>query len=110
MNPRELNKRVTIQQYAASVGGSGGETKLWSDVVTVWAAVRPQSGNERRITGNGGQVAEARTEFIIRYHADVSTLMRIAYNNANYNIRHVKNINEGNRWMVLTCDTGVNNG
>lgn len=110
MNPRALDKRVTIQQCAITKGASSGKVKTWSDVDTVWAALRPLSGNERRITDHGGQAAEASTEFIIRYLDGTDESMRVSYKGKYYNIRHVKNINEGNRWMVLACDTGVNDG
>ena len=110
MDSRELNKRVTIEQATQVKGASGGLTETWATVATVWAAVRNYSGNERRATTNGGQVAEARTEFRIHYRADVSAEMRILYNGAIYNIRHVNNLFESNRWVILTCDTGVNDG
>jgi SPP1 family predicted phage head-tail adaptor len=110
MSALELNKRITIQQPTQSKGTAGGKKETWTDLATVWAGIRNPSGNERRASSHGGEVAEARTEFKIRYLATVEATMRVSFNSKLYNIKHVNNLNEANRWMILTCDTGVNDG
>lgn len=107
-NPRH---QITIQQLSNVKGTSGGRTKSWSNFgVGIWAEIRNPSGNERRATAHGGEVAEARTEFVIRYLAGVVVSMRVTHNGAYYDIKHVNNLREENQWMILTCDTGVNDG
>jgi SPP1 family predicted phage head-tail adaptor len=113
----KLSKRITIQSKATGKGASGGVVGSWSIVTwpgvpdgRIWAGVTPLSGNERRSTSHGGEVAEARTEFVIRYRDGITEAMRVSYNGKFYNIRHVKNFNEKNRDLILTCDTGVNDG
>ena len=107
----ETNRRISIESPSQSKDASGGNVTAWGSLTgTIWAAVKNMSGNERRVTTHGGQVSEARTEFTIRYIAGITTKMRISYSGAYYNITHVNNFNEANRWLVITCDTGVNDG
>ena len=110
MNTGKLNKRVTIQQPSNGKGASGGKTTTWADWKTVWANVRPLSGSERRATSHGGEGAEARTEFAMRYRPGIDEEMRVAYGGKVYNIRHIKDVNEDHDMLILTCDTGSNDG
>lgn len=105
-----LNKRITIQSLTQGKDSVGGNTKAWSSVATVWAGVRNLSGNERSATAHGGQVAAARTEFTLRYRAGIAADMRVSYAGRLYDIKHVNDVNEEHRMLVLTCDTGVNDG
>lgn len=106
----KLDKRITLQAPAITRGASGGVGKAWTEIAQVWAAVRNMSGNERAASSAGGQVAEARTEFTIRYRSGVTAQARVLYAGAVYNIRHVNNFMERGESLILTCDTGVNNG
>lgn len=106
----KLNRRITLQTPTVTRGASGGVVKAWSEVAQVWAAVRHFSGNERQASSAGGQVAEARTEFTMRYRAGITPKARVLYGGATYNIRHVNNVMERGEILVLTCDTGVNDG
>ena len=111
MQAGRLNRRITLQSLTVSKGASGGMTKTWVNFASsVPAAVRNLSGNERRATSVGGQVAEARTEFTIRYRSGVTAEMRVLYAGAVYNIRHVNDWMGKRESLVLTCDTGVNDG
>lgn len=105
------DKRISIQKNTQTKGTSGGIKDSWSNFLTgVSASIRNKSGNERRATSHGGEVSEERVEFELDYRPGITGAMRVVYNGAYYNIRHVNNINEGNRTLLLTCDTGVNNG
>ena len=64
----------------------------------------------RAASSAGGQVAEARTEITIRYRPFISAQSRVLYRGAVYNIRHVNNLMARNETLILTCDTGVNDG
>lgn len=103
-----LRQRITLQRPVASKGASGGNVTTWVDVPPeLWASVKNMGGTELRSTKHGGEVAEARTDITIRYRSGVTAEMRVIYNGSAYNIRHVNNWNEGNRFIILTCDTGV---
>ena len=106
-----LDRRITLQSLTVGKGTSGGMTKTWSDFATsIAAAVRNLSGNERQASSAGGQVAQARTEFTIRYRAGVTAQMRVLYAGSVYNIQHVNDWMGKRESLVLTCDTGVNDG
>jgi len=104
-----LNRRIVIKSLAQTKDAQGGIVDTWTTYLTVWAQVNNLSGNERKLTNSGGQVAEARTEFTIRY-ANVTASHKIEYNGKTYNIKHVNDYKEEHRFMILTCDTGLNNG
>jgi SPP1 family predicted phage head-tail adaptor len=106
----ELDRRITIQALTQTKDSEGGMVDDWADVSTVWAKVRNLSGNERRLTAEGGQAAEARTEFTIRYRSGLNERMRISYGGKKYNIRHINNYAEAREFLVITCDTGLNDG
>lgn len=110
MNIGKLNRLVTIQSLTQTKDSSGGMLDSWSTVSDVWAQVSNLSGNEKKLTAYGGQVGEARTEFVIRYLAGITHKNRISYNGSYYNIKHVNNWNERNEILIITCDTGVNDG
>lgn len=105
----KLDQRVTLQTPTVSRDTSGGMTTTWADVATVYAAVRNLSGNERRATSHGGEVAEARTEITIRYRTGVHAQMRCLHRGVSYNIRHINNFMAKNESLILTCDTGLQN-
>ena len=108
----KLNRRIALQTPQVVKGASGGATKAWADVASnIPAAVRHSSGNERRATSvGGGQLAEVRTEFTIRWRPGVTASMRVVYDGAPYNIRHVNDFMARREFLILTCDTGVNDG
>lgn len=106
----QLNRRITLESLVQTKDSEGGMVDSWSAVATVWAKVDNLSGNDRRATSHGGQVAEARTEFTIRHRSDLNAKMRVNYSGKKYNIRHLNDFAEAHRFVVLTCDTGVNDG
>jgi SPP1 family predicted phage head-tail adaptor len=100
-----------VQVLNVSKGSSGGLVKTWAAFAEPWAAVRHLSGNERQATSaGGGQVAQARAEFTIRSRPGVTEEMRVLHRSKTYNITHVNPFNERGAWMLLTCETGVNDG
>src|SRR3990167_7613878 len=105
-----LDKRITIETLTQTKDGEGGMSDAWGSAVSMWAGVKNLSGNERNATAHGGQTAEARTEFTIRYRTGINSTMRVSYGSKRYNIRHINDFNEEHRFLVLTCDTGVNDG
>ena len=107
----QLNKQITIQQRTTTKDAEGGMVDTWTNfAVDIWAKVNNLSGNERAATRQGGQALEARTEFTIYYLSGVTNEMRVVCNGENYNIRHVNNFMEANEFLIITTDTGGNNG
>ncbi len=111
LDPGKRRHLVTLQSPVITKGTSGGVQTDWVTVSQPWAAIRQTTGTERPATAAaGGQVAEASTEFNICYRPGVSSLMRVLYQGAVYDIKHVNNVHEKNEELVLTCTTGINNG
>lgn len=106
----DLKNRIQIQALTQTQDSQGGMVDSWATAYTVWAKIMNLSGNEKRLTNHGGNNAEARTEFTVRYNAGITTNHRISYNGKLYNIKHVNDYNENHRFMILTCDTGLNDG
>jgi SPP1 family predicted phage head-tail adaptor len=105
-----LDKRIVIETLTQTKDSEGGMSDAWGSPINTWAKIANLSGNERHITAHGGQVAEARTEFTIRYRTGINEKMRVTYNSKIYNIRFINDFAEDHRFLVLTCDTGVNDG
>ena len=57
-----------------------------------------------------GQVAIAKTLFDIAYQPGITAAMRVVHDGKNYNIKHVNNVFEENKDLILTCETGANDG
>lgn len=108
----DLNRRITLEALTQTKDGEGGMVDSWAALASmpVWAKVANLSGNERRATTHGGQLPEARTEFTIRYRAGITSKMRVSYGAKLYNIRHINDFAEEHCFLVLTCDTGLNDG
>lgn len=111
MQAGKLNERVTLQGLEVGKGASGGVTRTWSDVATaIPASRRDFSGNERSATSQGGEVATARTEFTIRWMPGVKSTMRLLHGDEIFNILHVNNFAGRRESLVLTCESGMNDG
>lgn len=110
MQSQQLDTRITIEAVNITRGASGGVVKSWALHAEPWAQRRDLSGNERSASSAGGQVAVARVEFVLRERADLNEKMRVRHKGKVHNITHIKPLADYRGWMVLTCDTGVNDG
>lgn len=112
MNSQKLNTLISIEAPAISRGASGGAKKTWSvHAKDCWAQRRDMSGNERSASSSaGGQVAVARVEFLLRERNGITAQMRVIHKGQALGITHVKPMADYPGWMILTCDTGLNDG
>lgn len=112
MQAGKLNERITIQRLEQTQGRSGGIVRLWRDfVVKRPASRRDFNGSEKPAASSaGGEVATARTEFTLRWMPGVDATMRVIHDGQFHNIRHVNNFAGRRESLILTCDTGVNDG
>lgn len=70
----ELRTRLTLEAPCRTSDGGGGATVTWQELAQVWAAVRPQTGDEDfALDRVAGTVSH---EIVIRYRADVTPKMR----------------------------------
>lgn len=110
MHSQQLDTRIEIDRCTVAKGTSGGMQKSWALQATLWAQRRDMAGTERRASSAGGEVAIARTEFLIRERTGLDTTMRVRHRGQVFNIQHIKSLADYRGWMVLTCDTGANDG
>tara|TARA_R100000781_G_scaffold101170_1_gene64648 strand:- start:563 stop:892 length:330 start_codon:yes stop_codon:yes gene_type:complete len=99
-----LRHRVQLQRSTNTTDTGGGMTKSYSILKDLFAFVRPVNGKE---LFRHGKVEETVThEITIRYRADIGTNDKIVYDSREFNIRHIRNIDERNRYMLLVCTEG----
>lgn len=96
-----LRHRIVIEESIDGRDSFGAETSEWSPFAKVWADVSPVSGREfiafKQIN------AEISTKVTIRYHAGVTTEMRILFDNRIFEITSIINPEEKNISLLLMC-------
>lgn len=108
MNSGKLNERILIQKYAATQNEFGEQVKTWATVHSCWASVNPIHGREWFTARQSLSNVDYR--FIVRY-IDTSTeipdgitpKMRVVYNDMNYDIDSVINVNERDKKSEIMC-------
>lgn len=101
MNPSHLNKRISILEMSTPQNSYGEFENVWNEISTMWANVRTLTG---RALYQANQVhAEVSVKIIVRYRQDIRENMRIRYGNRILEIITVVNMNEGNRYLELSC-------
>lgn len=108
MRAGRLRDRVTFQEPVRVSNGAGGNTKTWSDVVTVWGAYSPERGREQ--LAGGAIQATGRGVLQIRYSSTVAVITeehRALINGETYNILSVTNPDRRNRALELVLERGT---
>lgn len=70
-----LRRRITIQYPVETPNEYGEPETTWADLVTVWAALKPLSGNESMSSDEIMDVT--RYQFIMRYYPHWNTVRQI---------------------------------
>lgn len=105
MLSQRLRKSIVVQQRKSSTNIYNENIGEWVDFATLRAGVEPLSGKE--MLKNGVNLAEQVTRIVIRYRADITTQMRILYNDKIYSITAIINPNERNIMLELMCTQGT---
>jgi len=96
-----LRKRITLQRSTSTQDSYGADNVTWADVGGRWASVEPLSGREFE---DGQQnVSRIEARFITRYTTGITSKNRIVFNNENYQVESVTNLNQRNREMEILC-------
>ena len=99
-----LRHQVSLQSPTNTTDTGGGAVKTWTTLAKLWANIKPVSGSEKY---RQGQVQETATHHVtIRYRSDIGTNYRLVYESRNFNIKHIRNIDERDRYMLLVCNEG----
>ena len=102
-----LRHQVSLQKPTNTTDAGGGAVKTFSTLTKLYASIKPVSGQEKY---RQGQVQESVTHHItIRFRKDIGTNYRIQYDDRNFNIKHIRNIDERNRYLLLVCNEGEAN-
>ena len=101
MDIGRLKHRITFQELSKSQNEYGELVEKWIDIKTVWAEIKPVSGNQffaaKQIN------SEISHNVYIRYRTDLKPSMRIKFKERVFEILYLMNVNEDNRLMQIYC-------
>lgn len=101
MDIGRLKHRITFQELSQSQNEYGELVEEWLDIKTVWAEIKPVSGNQffaaKQIN------SEISHNVYIRYRTDLKPSMRIKFKERVFDILYLMNMNEDNRIMQIYC-------
>lgn len=100
-----MNRKITIQKLVKTATSTGGFDESWVNVANVWAKIKNMSGTELVRADQLG--ATAFSDFTIRYRAGLNETMKIVYRGVDYQIRHINNIEELDRFLIIKAERGV---
>ena len=109
----KMRQRLKIQYQTRTADGGGSENVTWTDSVTVFGFIQPQTGAERLF---GDQLEERITHLItIRFRRDISHKNRLVYEffRANkkhtriFNVKRVINRDTADKYSDILCEEGV---
>ena len=102
MNAGQLHHRIALQSVTAySKNDAGEKLPTWTTYATVWASVKPVSGDET-IRGVSSE-SEVTHSIMIRYNSTVGPKNRVLFGSRVFNISNVLNTYEKGVWMTLKC-------
>lgn len=97
-----LRERVALQVVAETKDGMGAAIQGWSTVAQVWADVAPMGVGEQ--WRRQQMQANANFKVTIRYRADVTPQMRIAWGTRTFQVRGATNLDQRKRYLEIACE------
>lgn len=97
----ELRHRVEIQSATVTQDSVGQPVYSWATVATVWAAIRPMSGQE--LINAQAVHAQSTHRVVVRSYTGLDESYRFLFGTRVLNIVAVLNILEKGKLMVCTC-------
>lgn len=108
MKPGKLRHRVTLQTATTATDSFGEPDISYSNLVTVWADVRPLGGSENVVALH--QQGEIDHLVTIRYSSVVAAITgkdRVKFGTRVFDIKSIRNPDERNIMLELTCKERV---
>lgn len=104
MNPRLLNKRISIFRRSEEKNSYGELTGRKEYLFLCWASVRDMNG--KAYFEAGVPFNKALTSFMIRSRKDVplDESMEIEYEGEDYRILHIDRGTHDGRWIIITAE------
>lgn len=84
---------------------NGSMLTTWNAYRSLWASIETLKGNEKVSANAVWPKADQKITF--RYVAGILPTMRVFFNDKIYSILNVNNVNERNREIILTTESGV---
>lgn len=108
-----LNRRITLQSLSNSLDIYGIAVPTWSDVMTLWAAIEPLTGQE--LLSASHLASTVSHKITVRYqNAFADTRMvagyRAVYKGRIFNVHAALNETEGNVLVTLLASEGLSDG
>lgn len=97
--------KILVQVPVQVKQQNGSMKTTWESYITLWAKIETIQGNERVSAMATWPKADQKITF--RYVAGILPTMRVLFNNKIYSILNVNNLEERNREIVLTTESGV---
>jgi SPP1 family predicted phage head-tail adaptor len=107
-NAGQLDQRITLRRRTAGVDALGQPSTTWANLVTVWAAARPQRGRE--FFAAGQQQAEGGVTFTIRHRADVQVTDQVLWRDQPHDIVSIADPAGRRETLELITVAGVRDG
>ena len=99
MRAGKLDRTITVQRLAETVGASGAVTTTWENLLTVRAEVREITADEAA-TGFGAGEVETLI-FVVRWHpSPISTGDRILFEGKSYDLKQIAEIGRRQGWKL----------
>jgi SPP1 family predicted phage head-tail adaptor len=105
ITPAQLNRKVDLYRLVKTPTATGGFNESWVKVASLWAKIKNTSGTELVRADQLG--ATAYSDFTIRYRSNINEMMKLVYRGTDYQIRHINNIEEADKWLVVKAERGV---
>ncbi len=90
MRAGDLDRRVTIRRYTVTEDPFGGEVHEWTDLATVWANVRQESGREFMAAAT--EMASRKVIFRLRWMAGLTVLDKVHFEGRDHDIHEVREL------------------
>ena len=97
-----MRSRITLEQRVLTPDTGGGGTTGWQTLATVWAEIIPLAQRESL----EAEQTRARTAYdiTIRYRTDITSDLRVFFQNRALAIRSVIDVGHRHRWLQLHCE------
>ena len=99
MNAGKLRHKITVTQTAKTLDQYGIETETTTTLRTCWAAVEHRNPSEK--WAHGAIEPNITDLFTVRYSADITRKMRVAYSGKVYDIEGVEDIRDEHKYLLI---------
>ena len=97
----QLNRRLTLEEPAASSDGTGGRDVAWVSAGDVWANVHTFAGREHTIAE--AVTSQLTHRITIRHRNGIGPHMRFSDGARIYDILTIGDVKGDQRWLVCHC-------